>query len=332
MKTLTPEARAFVSRYQGGFPIAGRPFHSVAAKLGMQETVLIQTVQELIRDGLLSRFGPLYDAARLGGTVTLAALHAPDAAFDRVADFVNRQPAVAHNYRREHALNMWFVVASDRPDAIAECLVDIQRATGLVVYDFPKLREFYLGLWLELDGHGAVTTVPLPQQSVANAADEPFEFSETTRRIIAATQGGLPPVSEPYAQIAAQLDLSVDTVMTELRRLLSAGVIRRIGAVPDHYRLGLRGNGMTVWDIPDEKVVELGGRVGALDFVSHCYERPRHPGVWPYNLFAMVHGRDRDEVREKTTHLRALLGDEVRGHDVLFSTAVLKKTGLRLAA
>jgi DNA-binding Lrp family transcriptional regulator len=139
-------------------------------------------------------------------------------------------------------------------------------------------------------------------------------------------------VTEPYAQIAATLDIPVDSVIGCLRQMLSAGVIRRIGAVPNHYRLGLRGNGMTVWDVPDEAVAELGERIGAMDFVSHCYERPRHPGVWPYNLFAMVHGHDRGEVHAKAGRLRRLLGDSVRAHDVLFSTAVLKKTGLRLAA
>ena len=114
--------------------------------------------------------------------------------------------------------------------------------------------------------------------------------------------------------------------------MLDAGAIRRIGAVPNHYRLGLRGNGMTVWDVPDNRVAEFGALIGGQPFVSHCYERPRHAGVWPYNLFAMVHGHDRSEVLDKSARLRELLGGDVRAHEVLFSSAVLKKTGLRLAA
>jgi len=329
MNTLTPQARAFVNQFQGGFPIAGRPFHSVAARLGMPETVLIQTIRQLLDDGLLSRFGPLYDATRIGGGVTLAAIGVPARQFDRVAALVNSLPAVAHNYRREHALNMWFVVASERASGVDECLACIEASTGLQVYSFPKLREFYLGLWLELDGAGQASAVPLP---TAHQSDQAFVMTPQAERIIAATQSGLPLVSEPYAQIAQQLGFSPDAVMESLMQMSSAGVIRRIGAIPNHYRLGLRGNGMTVWDVADEDVAELGERIGALDFVSHCYERPRHAGVWPYNLFAMVHGRDRGEVREKVGRLRAMLGDRVRAHDVLFSTAVLKKTGLRLAA
>jgi DNA-binding Lrp family transcriptional regulator len=109
-------------------------------------------------------------------------------------------------------------------------------------------------------------------------------------------------------------------------------MIRRIGAVPNHYRLGLRGNGMTVWDVPDELAADLGEQVGALDFVSHSYLRPRYPGIWPYNLFAMVHGHDRAEVVTKAERVAEVLGPHCRARDILFSTEVLKKTGLRLAA
>jgi DNA-binding Lrp family transcriptional regulator len=112
--------------------------------------------------------------------------------------------------------------------------------------------------------------------------------------------------------------------------MIETGVVRRIGAVPNHYALGYRANGMSVWDVPDERVGALGRRIGALDFVSHCYHRPRHPPVWPYNLFAMVHGRTRDEVEAKVAEIAAILGDDCRTHTVLYSTRILKKTGLRL--
>lgn len=152
------------------------------------------------------------------------------------------------------------------------------------------------------------------------------------RRIILATQGGLPRVPQPYHRIAEQLGLTPDEVMQRLRRMQHNGVIRRIGAVPNHYRLGFKGNGMSVWDVPDEDVQRLGKLVGALDFVSHCYHRPRHLPHWPYNLFAMVHGRDHVEVQAKVQQIAALLGDAARDHDVLFSTRILKKTGMRLVS
>jgi DNA-binding Lrp family transcriptional regulator len=152
------------------------------------------------------------------------------------------------------------------------------------------------------------------------------------RRLVAATQAGLPLCARPYHAVAEELGITAAEVMRRLGRLLELGVIRRIAAVPNHYALGYRANGMSVWDVPDEQVGELGRRVGALPFVSHCYRRPRHPPMWPYNLFAMVHGRTRDEVEAKVAEIAALLGAASRRHDVLYSTAILKKTGLRLAA
>jgi len=155
-------------------------------------------------------------------------------------------------------------------------------------------------------------------------------LDELDRRIVLATQAGLPLVAEPYQQVAEELGTSAGEVMERMRRMLENGVIRRIGAVPNHYSLGFRGNGMTVWDVPDEKVTEYGQRIGALDFVSHAYHRPRHLPEWRYNLFAMVHGSDREEVKHKVDAIAKLLGEDNRAHEVLFSTRILKKTGLRI--
>ncbi|MBR0704124.1 AsnC family transcriptional regulator [Bradyrhizobium diazoefficiens] len=152
------------------------------------------------------------------------------------------------------------------------------------------------------------------------------------RKLIAATQAGLPLVAEPYRALADELGLDEAEIVRRLARLLDDGAIRRIGAIPNHYALGTTANGMSVWDIADEAVADVGARVGALDFVTHCYERPRHLPLWPYNLFAMVHGRTRDEVRAKVAEIAVLVGPAARAHEVLFSTRILKKTGLRIAA
>jgi|APTNR8051073442_1049403.scaffolds.fasta_scaffold35504_2 DNA-binding Lrp family transcriptional regulator len=150
------------------------------------------------------------------------------------------------------------------------------------------------------------------------------------RALIVATQGGLPLAARPYRLVGEQVGVSAEEVMARLRAMLDAGIIRRIGAVPNHYAIGWTANGMTVWDVADERVDELGGRVGSLDFVTHCYRRPRALPDWPYNLFAMVHGSSRDEVRDQAARIAALLGDASRGGDILFSTRILKKTGLRI--
>ncbi|AMN47256.1 protein nirH [Steroidobacter denitrificans] len=149
-------------------------------------------------------------------------------------------------------------------------------------------------------------------------------------RLIVATQGGLPLVPRPYHALAAQLGLTPEDVMARLTRLLAAGVIRRIGAVPNHYALGYSANGMSVWDVADECIDSLGEAIGRLPFVTHCYHRPRALPLWPYNLFAMVHGKSRDEVEAQMKQIAMLLGTSCRAHDVLYSSRILKKTGLRI--
>ena len=150
------------------------------------------------------------------------------------------------------------------------------------------------------------------------------------RRLIAATQSGLPLDPEPYRRIAKDLGSDAAEVQHRLRRLTGLGIIRRIGAVPNHYALGYRANGMTVWDIDDDSVSDLGRRIGRLEFVTHCYRRPRRLPSWPYNLFAMVHAHHRGEVEEKADRIAAILGAACRRRDILYSTRILKKTGLRL--
>ncbi|MDP2783526.1 MAG: AsnC family transcriptional regulator [Sulfurimicrobium sp.] len=152
------------------------------------------------------------------------------------------------------------------------------------------------------------------------------------RAIILATQEGLALVPQPYHAVAEQMGMTPDEVMERMRAMLERGVIRRIGAVPNHYALGYKANGMTVWDVADARVDELGERIGQLDSVSHCYQRPRHLPDWPYNFFAMVHGHDRAEVERKARRIEEILGDACGGHEILYSTRILKKTGLRIGS
>jgi DNA-binding Lrp family transcriptional regulator len=159
---------------------------------------------------------------------------------------------------------------------------------------------------------------------------EAAAFDALDRAIVKATQAGLPLVLEPWKAVADQAGASEDEVMERARAMLASGVMRRIGAVPNHYALGYVANGMTVWDVADEAIEEAGGLLAGLDFVTHCYHRPRHLPDWPYNLFAMVHDKDRAKVEARVEEMAALLGPRSRGHDVLYSTRILKKTGLRI--
>jgi DNA-binding Lrp family transcriptional regulator len=156
------------------------------------------------------------------------------------------------------------------------------------------------------------------------------KLSDFDRRLIEATQAGLPLVERPYDAVGAKLGVGGDAVRERLAGMLREGLVRRIGAVPNHYRLGYVANGMTVWDVDDARVDVLGEKIGALEFVSHCYRRPRALPDWPYNLFAMVHGHSRGEVERAAVQIQCLLAEACRGHDILYSSRILKKTGLRL--
>jgi DNA-binding Lrp family transcriptional regulator len=154
-------------------------------------------------------------------------------------------------------------------------------------------------------------------------------ISALDRRIIAATTGGLPLTPAPFAEVARWLGITEDIVIDRMAAMQDAGVIRRVAIAPNHYALGLTANGMSVWDVDNTRAVELGAQVGALEFASHCYLRPRADD-WPYNLFAMIHGHNRDEVETLRAQIAALLGPACRASDILYSTRILKKTGLRL--
>jgi DNA-binding Lrp family transcriptional regulator len=149
--------------------------------------------------------------------------------------------------------------------------------------------------------------------------------------LVAACQAGLPLTPRPYHAIAEQFGLDADEVMARVQAMVQAGVIRRIGVVPNHYALGYTANGMTVWDVADEQIDALGEAVGRLPFVSHCYRRPRHLPLWPYNLFAMVHAKTRDQAQAYADQIGELLGAACRQADILYSSRILKKTGLRIA-
>ena len=157
-----------------------------------------------------------------------------------------------------------------------------------------------------------------------------MSIDHVDRQIIQATQAGLPLTSQPYQTIADQLGLTGEQVIQRMSAMLEQGIIRRIGAVPNHYRLGYKYNGMTVWNIADEHIDELGARVGRLQCVSHCYHRPRHLPEWPYNLFAMVHSKTEADVNIQIKQIADILGEYNLGHEILYSTRILKKTGIRM--
>ncbi|MFB6308456.1 MAG: Lrp/AsnC family transcriptional regulator [Haloarculaceae archaeon] len=337
---LDPVDRAVINAYQGGFPVVAEPFEPAAAALrerGIDVSAgdLVERVRRLDEDGYLSRFGTLIDAEAIGGTATLVAMHAPEERFDEVAEQVNAHPEVAHNYEREHPhLNMWFVVSVADPDRVADVLAEIEDETGQETYNMPKQREFHVGATFPVEGPLADADVDLSDLGPAVTPTDRAGLTPEERDLVVEIQGGLPISSTPYADVADALGTDREWVVRTIKRFDEEGKVRRVGVVPNHYALGYSENGMTVWDVPDDVVAEVGPAVAEFDFVTHCYRRPRHEGVWPYNFFAMTHGRDEAESQRRIEQVRERMADywdvSDEDWDTLFSTQILKKTGIRM--
>jgi DNA-binding Lrp family transcriptional regulator len=346
---LSERDRAIVNAYQGGFPVVEDPFEPAAAALrdrGIEVDAdeLSERIAAMDEAGTLSRFGPLVNADEIGGTATLVAIHAPEDRYDEVVDAINAREEVAHNYAREHPhLNVWFVVSVADAERVEAVLAEIEAETGQETYDLPKLQEFRVsahfpvegpleGEGIDLTDLGPDVDADADADSNADPNSDDGTLSTAELDLVAAVQDGLPLTRTPYADVAAELGVEPEWVRETLARFEAEGKIRRIGVVPNHYALGYSENGMTVWDVPDEDVAEVGETVAALPFVTHCYERPRHEGVWPYNLFAMTHGRSEEESEARIEEVRETIAGltEVRQWDTLFSSEILKKTGINV--
>ena len=331
--------RAILNAFQGGFPVVEEPFEPAAAALaeyGVEVTgdELLERVKRLDEEGVLTRFGALIDAEAIGGTATLVATHASEERYDEHAELINDHPEVAHNYEREHPhLNMWFVLSVVDEDRVAEVLAEIEDETGEKTYNLPKQREFHVGAKFPVEG---------PQTQAVDCSDAGPEVTPTDRESLTAdeldlvleTQGGLPITATPYADVADAIGAETEWVLSTIKRFNEEGKVRRVGAIPNHYSLGYSENGMTVWDVPDDVVEAVGQAIAEFDFVTHCYQRPRHEGVWPYNFFAMTHGRDEAESQQRIQQVHDRMaqywdvGED--DWDTLFSTRILKKTGIRV--
>jgi len=342
MTELGPTDRAILNAFQGGFPVVEEPFGPAAAALrdaGVDVTAagLRERIARLDEEGVLTRFGALIDAEAIGGTATLVAMHAPEDRFEEVAERVNAHPEVAHNYEREHPhLNMWFVLSVADESRVPEVLETVETETGQETYNMPKQREFHVGATFPVEGPLADAPGGIDCSDVGPdpAPDERGTLTPRERDLVVEIQDGLPVTATPYADAADAIGEDVDWVVETIARFDAEGKVRRVGVVPNHYALGYTENGMTVWDVPDAVVETVGREVAAFDFVTHCYRRPRHGDVWPYNFFAMTHGRTEAESDRRIERVRDRMTDhwdlEADDWDTLFSTRILKKTGIRM--
>ena len=317
--------RRLLDEHQRGFPLCETPFAEIARALGCEADEVLRRLATLRRHGVVSRVGPVFAPGRIGAS-TLAAMAVPPARLESVAACVNRYRAVNHNYEREHAINLWFVLAAPDADKLDGVLTDIRRRTGLEVLDLRLERAYHIDL-----GFPLWRRAPTDRGTAATGAytpGRPAALDASDRRLVGAIQDGLPLIARPYAAVAQRTGLSETRVMDRLGRLLDDGVIKRMGVVVRHRELGYRANAMVVFDVPDHRVDADGEQLARVSQVTLCYRRGRHLPLWPYNLYCMIHGRDRAEV---TGWVDGLPADVVGGLDraVLFSRRRFRQRGAR---
>lgn len=314
--------------FQRDFPLVPAPFEVVAGSLGVTETVVLETLAKLQTCGKVSRVGAVFSPHSIGAS-TLAALAIPPDELDKVAQLVSSYAEVNHNYEREHRYNLWFVVTAASESRIEEVLDEIERHTSYQPLHLPMLEGFHIDLGFDLSpSHRRYGIANMKKAGGATRSPRTLPQSFETA-LVGAIQHGLPLVSRPYAEIGSGIGLTETEVIAGLECLLREGVVKRMGIVVRHHELGYRANAMVVWDIPDNLVSELGHLIGSFDFVTLCYRRPRRLPVWDYNLFTMIHGRQRDEVLELVAKLREQCGLENIAYEVLFSCRRFKQRGAR---
>ncbi|MCC7215838.1 MAG: Lrp/AsnC family transcriptional regulator [Burkholderiales bacterium] len=319
------EAR-LLNEFQHGFPLVPQPFAAIGTALGADDAWVRGTLARAQQDGRVSRVGAVFRPGTIGVS-TLAALAVPTCDLERVAAAVSARPEVNHNYEREHRYNLWFVATAPDRAALDLALAAIGRDTGLAPLSLPMLCDYWIDLGFDLDApHGKVPGAS-PSRARGSLALDPAEW-----RIVAALERGLPLVRAPYAALAAAAGVAESVVLDTLADWLSRGVIKRLGVVVRHRALGFTANAMCVWDLPDGLTDAAGAALAREPGVTLCYRRARALPAWRYNLFCMLHGRDRAVVEARRGEIVAAHGLARYPSATLFSRRAFKQRGARYAA
>lgn len=313
---------ALADNWQRDFPLSPQPFASIGRVHGLSEAETIGTLRHLVDKGVISRIGAVV-RPHAAGASTLAAIAAPPERLAEIAAVISGEPYVNHNYEREHAINLWFVVVAPDQSELADTLHRIETRTGCNILDLRLERPFHIDLGFPLAGERAKHIGARAPTRTADARE---------KLLLAALDDGIPLVSRPYEKLASRIGWSGVAVGQAIAVMLQAGIISRFGCVLRHRALGFTANAMVVWDVADDVVDAVGARMATLPQVSLCYRRNRVLPDWHYNLFAMIHGRDESVVRQRISEIARESGVADEPRDVLFSRRCFKQRGARFSA
>ncbi len=324
---LDDRDKRLLNLMQGRFPIAPRPYQHVAAEAGMTEEEAMARVSELLAERIIRQVTPIFDTRALGYSSMLVAAKVDAENPWRAANVINAHPGVSHNYLRNHEFNIWFTIATepDSPLGLSGTLEVLAREAGAEsVRQLPTLKLFKIRMDLEMEGD-TQDLAKASAEAVEPADTEAQPYDEFDRNVIRALQGDMPVIAEPYAPAAAALGISQDRLLEHLRGMQERRLLRRVAAILFHRRAGFSANGMGVWRVPDDRVLELGSRMAAFRGISHCYQRPTYKD-WPYSVFTMAHGRSKEECDAILDSIAADTGISERA--TLYSSTEFKKIRL----
>ena len=319
VNTLDALELALLNPWQRGFPLLRAPFDAIAAQAGMDVDAVLAGYAQLQAGGALSRIGGVF-AGNAGGAALLAAMAVPPERLAAVAALVSAHPGVNHNYEREHHYNLWFVMTGQSDAAVRAAMQSLQDATGLPALQLRMERAYRIDLGFDLRRR----TAPAPMAAARAAAP----VAEADRPLAALLEGGVPLTRQPFDAWAQALDRTPEAVLHTLQQWLDAGTLRRLGAIVRHHELGFDANAMTVFNVPAAQVDACGELLAREPGVTLAYRREPAPG-WPYNLYCMVHGRDRAAVQEVIERVTVSSGLAPYPRQTLFSCQRFKQTGPR---
>ena len=281
---------------QGSFPIAPRPYQHVATQAEVTEDEVMRRVQRLLDERIIRQVTPIFDTRALGYSSMLVAAKVDPENPWRAANVINEHPGVSHNYLRNHEFNIWFTIATepDSPLGLEQTLIRLGELAGAEsIRQLPTLKLFKIRMDLEME-KGTDTLANKVADAVAPAETEPQPYDEFDKAVIRATQGDMPVIPEPFAPAAQQLNIPQERLLAHLEGMVERRLLRRVAAILFHRRAGFSANGMGVWKVPEDRVMEMGMQMSRFRGISHCYERPTYAD-WPYSVFTMAHGRSKEE-------------------------------------
>ena len=318
--------RKLLNLMQGSFPIATRPYQHVASLAAVAEAEVFARLRRLLEQRIIRQITPIFDTRALGYSSMLVAAKVDPEHPHRAASVINRHPGVSHNYLRNHDFNLWFTIATEPGSRLGldGTLEILSREAGAhSMRKLPTLRLFKIRMDLEMEGD--TDALESAVQASEPVELDPQPYDELDVAVIRALQGDMAVIDEPYAAAAAAVGLTQERFLEHLRGMQERGLLRRVAAILYHRRAGFSANGMGVWKVPEEQIVDVGRRMACVRGISHCYQRPTYED-WPYSVFTMAHGRSREECDAVLESIAERTG--IRERATLYSSTEFKKIRL----